>query len=471
MPKFFRIAQWNKFFSQLPIRYQRVLIFAIPLISLIMTIGAWRWSRQAEINAQWWISHTEEVIRESNNLQLQLVDAETGIRGYGLTKNREFLQPYQQALTEISTTLNTLKKLTQDNSIQQQQLQKIQQQTTARLNLFLKTLEVIELNQQNPYSNPQLDEVLAESKNKMDSIRESLWAFNHEEWNLLSLRRQNLKNIKNNGNTLLVIMLIFNLLAYGIAVRFYYYSQKQLEQKINDLANLNDTLTKTNLVLQERNQELDRFTYVISHDLKAPLRAIANLAEWLEEDLEDKLDEDTSNHLNLLRNRVYRMNAFIDGLLQYSRAGKVKTKKTLVDVNRLLTEIIDSLNPPETFQIKIGAEMPVFETESLPLQQVFSNLISNAIKHHPDRDGIIEISVRDSLTNYLFTVKDNGLGIESKYHQKIFEVFQTLTSRDRKENTGIGLSIVKKIVEKQGGKITLDSQIGQGSSFSFNWNK
>jgi signal transduction histidine kinase len=219
-------------------------------------------------------------------------------------------------------------------------------------------------------------------------------------------------------------------------------------------------------------QSLDVFNeYIVSHDLKAPLRAIANLSEWLEEDLQDKLDEDTSEQLTLLRNRVYRMDAFIDGLLQYSRAGRTKAEKTLVDVNQLLEEIIDSLAPPPNFQIKIVSEMPVFETESLQLQQVFSNLISNAIKHHPRADGKVEISVSDRIQDYQFAVADDGLGIEPKDHQKIFEIFQTLTASNRKESTGIGLSIVKKIVENQGGIITLNSQVGQGTTFYFTWKK
>jgi signal transduction histidine kinase len=210
---------------------------------------------------------------------------------------------------------------------------------------------------------------------------------------------------------------------------------------------------------------------VTSHDLKAPLRAIANLSEWIEEDLEDKLDEDTRHQMNLLRGRVHRMENLINGLLQYSRVGRVKQKPERVNVNQLLAEVIDSLAPPAEFTINIIGEMPTLITERLPLQQVFSNLISNGIKHHDRVDGKLEIAVKDLGEFYQFTVTDDGPGIAPEYQEKVFTIFQTLKARDQAENTGIGLSIIKKTVETQGGTIQLDSQVGQGASFRFTWKK
>jgi light-regulated signal transduction histidine kinase (bacteriophytochrome) len=223
--------------------------------------------------------------------------------------------------------------------------------------------------------------------------------------------------------------------------------------------------------VESRNRELDEFTYVVSHDLKAPLRAISNLSEWLEEDLQDKLDEETSNNITLLRSRVERMNQFIDGLLRYSRAGRIDVDKTIVNVGELLEKIIDSISPPPNFAIAIGENMPTLITESLLLEQVFSNLISNGIKHNEKEKGNIEISVRELDEYYEFAVTDDGVGIAPTDREKIFVIFQTLTARDTKENTGIGLSIVKKIIENQDGKIWLESELGQGSTFYFTWHK
>ncbi|MDV2993957.1 MAG: Adaptive-response sensory-kinase SasA [Chroococcidiopsis sp. SAG 2025] len=247
-------------------------------------------------------------------------------------------------------------------------------------------------------------------------------------------------------------------------------SEDALKTRAEELTYLTTVLAQTNVTLEKRNQELDQFAYVASHDLKAPLRAIANLSEWIEEDLLDKLTADTRHQMNLLRGRVHRMEALINGLLQYSRVGRMDTPKSEVSVGDLLAEVVDSLSPPETFSIEI-APMPTIVTEKLPLQQVFTNLISNAIKYHPRQDGKVSISVQEYASNYEFVVADDGEGIAPEYHDKVFGIFQTLSPRDTIESTGIGLAIVKKIVEQQGGTIWLKSQPGQGAAFYFTWKK
>ena len=221
--------------------------------------------------------------------------------------------------------------------------------------------------------------------------------------------------------------------------------------------------------LARSNQELDQFAYVASHDLKAPLRGIANLSQWIEEDLGTNAPPDVAEKMTLVRGRVQRLEALIDGILQYSRAGRVRSQIERVDVGTLLADIVELLAPPSEVSVTIAPDMPTITTERTPLQQVFMNLISNAIKYNKRPGATIRVSVCDAGSMYAFSVADNGPGIEPQYHERIFGIFQTLESRDRVEGTGIGLSVVKKTVELQGGSIIVDSALGEGATFTFEW--
>jgi PAS domain S-box-containing protein len=245
----------------------------------------------------------------------------------------------------------------------------------------------------------------------------------------------------------------------------------ELQQRAEELEWLNKLLTQTTTLLKKRNEELDRFVYVASHDLKAPLRAIANLSEWIEEDLGGQLPRENQRQMELLRGRVYRLEALINGLLAYSRVGQISQAIETVDVGTLVVAVIDSLSPPPGFTIEVQAGMPILKTKRVPLFQVFSNLIGNAIKYHHRHDGQISISYQDRGEFYEFTVADDGLGIAPEQQDKVFVIFQTLQPRDQIESTGIGLAIAKKIVETEGGEISLESKLGEGARFRFTWLK
>ena len=247
-------------------------------------------------------------------------------------------------------------------------------------------------------------------------------------------------------------------------------TEQTLERQKNTLAKANLMLTHTMQTLEQRNEELDQFAYVASHDLKAPLRAIANLATWIEEDLEGQLPAENVEQLDLLKSRVHRMEGLINGLLEYSRVGRTHQSSEQVDVAELLAEILDSL-PTDDFTIAIAPNMPTFQAKRTPLSQVFSNLIDNAIKHHDRRDGTVEIGMSDLGLAYQFTIKDDGPGIAPAFHEKVFTIFQTLRARDDLESTGIGLSLVRKIILAEGGQIQLLSEEGEGATFQFTWPK
>ncbi len=243
----------------------------------------------------------------------------------------------------------------------------------------------------------------------------------------------------------------------------------ELKQRADELERVNSLLAVTNAMVENRNAELDQFAYVTSHDLKAPLRAIANLSEWLEEDLGSNLPAENRQQLTLLRSRAHRMEGLINGLLEYSRVGRREQQVSWVDVRQMLLETIDLMAPPESFIIALPEQMPGLKTNRTALNQVFSNLISNAIKHHDREDGQINITATEQEQCIEFTVQDDGPGIAPQYHQKVFTIFQTLKARDDLESTGIGLAIVKKTVESAGGSITLESAPGDGSTFRFTW--
>jgi PAS domain S-box-containing protein len=241
--------------------------------------------------------------------------------------------------------------------------------------------------------------------------------------------------------------------------------EESLQQRNAELAALAKSLARSN-------EELDQYAYVTSHDLKAPLRGIANLSNWIEEDLGPAVTEDAHRQLEMLRGRVHRMEALIEGILAYSRVGRVRVKPELVAVGKLLKDIVDLVAPPPGFAVDVAPGMPTLIAERTRLQQVFMNLIANAIKHHHDPGrGRVTIAARDVGTCYEFSVTDNGPGIDPAYHRKVWVIFQTLRARDRVEGTGVGLSLVKKIVEDQRGVVRLESRAGQGSTFSFTWQK
>lgn len=223
--------------------------------------------------------------------------------------------------------------------------------------------------------------------------------------------------------------------------------------------------------LAERNQELDSFVYTISHDLKAPLRAISNLSVWIEEDLESQLPLGAQQQFQLLRARVKRMESMIDSLLLYARAGRQEARLETFDLAELLAEIIDSLAPPEGFSIEIQQPLPTLTTKRVFLSQVFANLISNAIKHHTSATGNLHISAIERPDCHEFIIKDDGPGIAPEHHEKVFAIFQTLKGKDTSDSTGIGLAIVKKIVEAEGGTIRLESSWGRGTTFYVTWPK
>jgi signal transduction histidine kinase len=223
--------------------------------------------------------------------------------------------------------------------------------------------------------------------------------------------------------------------------------------------------------LEALNREIEQFTYVAAHDLKSPLRGVANLAQWIEEEMSDALTPDTQRYFQLLHGRVVRMETIIDGLRQYAQVGKGEAYKEMVNLPQLVEELFAKSAPPAQFKISIQSELPDFIAEKSHLEQIFFQLLDNAVRHHDREDGRITVTAQEASDYYQFAVSDDGPGIDPRYHDKAFAIFQTLQPRDIREGAGVGLPLIKKLIEARGGSIRLRSETGQGTTISFTWPK
>ncbi|NJN23309.1 MAG: PAS domain S-box protein [Acaryochloridaceae cyanobacterium RL_2_7] len=250
-----------------------------------------------------------------------------------------------------------------------------------------------------------------------------------------------------------------------------YQAQQHLENYAQELEHLNDILRQSNIALTQRNEELSQFAYLTSHDLKAPLRAITNLSTWIEEDSASQLSTESKKLFQLLRGRAHRLEKLIAALAFYVQLGQTLSEVSSVNVGDLLYDIIASHPQASTFTFNLPETFPIISTHKHYLKTIFLQLIDNAIQFHPNRAGTIQIEMQEETTAWQFSVSDDGNGIEPRYHQRIFEVFQTLHARDQIETTGIGLAIVAKILQIVGGQISVTSSPGHGATFKFLWPK
>jgi len=248
--------------------------------------------------------------------------------------------------------------------------------------------------------------------------------------------------------------------------------RKRAEKEIRKLnEELEQRVIARTAELEAVNNELKDFAYIVSHDLKAPLRGVSQISNWLLSDYADTLDPEGKKLISILGDRVIRMHSLVDGVLQYSRIGRIREKLVHIDLNVLVKDVISDLELPDNIHITIEGDLPVIVFERTRIDQVFRNLIDNAVRFMDKPKGEIRVACADEGGNWKFSVTDNGPGIDDKYYEKIFQIFQTLVSRDEVESTGVGLTIVRKIIELYGGKIWVESRKGQGSIFFFTLTK
>ena len=254
---------------------------------------------------------------------------------------------------------------------------------------------------------------------------------------------------------------IFYILAEALGVE----EERKEAQEV--LEKLNTHLKSIVRELRRANKELQEFANIAAHDLKTPLRGIGTLAEWFSTDYADMFDEQGQKQVKMLTERAKRADKLVDSFLQYSSIGQFKEEQDQLDLNIVLPELICEIGPPENINITIENKLPVLMCKKTHIKQVFHNLLSNAVKHMDKDKGQIKVGCTDKEGFWKFSVADNGPGIDQKYFKKIFKIFQMLSPSDETESTGIGLSIAKKIVSINAGRIWVESEVGEGSTFFF----
>lgn len=255
------------------------------------------------------------------------------------------------------------------------------------------------------------------------------------------------------------------------AAQVFSAKNKETKELLSRSQALSVELVEKAKALEETNLELDNFAYVASHDLKAPLRGIRSLAEWVNEDSSDMLTDESKRHLGMMHDRVDRMQKLLDELLEYSRVGRMDQSTDVVDLEELVNSIFCMIENPEETKCIIGTPLPTIRTAVAPLRQVLLNLIGNALKYNDKgKDGRIEVCCQDFGDWLSLSVEDNGMGVDPRHKDRIFKMFQRVAPK-KIDGTGMGLAIVKKQVEYFGGVISLDSTPGVGSTFTFTWPK
>ena len=431
------------------------LLTAIVLL-LAITSVSWIQFREVKI-AQSWVEHTQEVSLLLEQILRSFNDAETGQRGYLLTGDADYLEPFDAASKINQSLIAELRQLTADNPNQQARIEILEEIGSRKMAELSQTVRLHRLGQHD-----EAIKIVRSSLGRrlMSQLRELIAEMEKEEITLYDRRIAKRNRLSDSWQRTTGWL---SVIASGVILAMGWWTTHRLREQYRQLRVFDE--------VNRLNDELEQFTRAACHDLRSPLRGIANAATVIREEDGIRLSDVSRDCLRMLETRVVRMIRLLDDLYQYSRAGTGSDGLERVDVAKLVREIEQTIERPDGFEIRLVGEFPTLHTRVAPLRLIFQNLIDNAIKHHDKDSGVIEVAASDRGELIEFTVSDNGPGIPAEFRDRVFEIFQTLKTRDELDSSGIGLSMLQKEVHRAGGKVFLADNHPRGVRFHFTWPK
>ena len=448
-------------------------------LALLICVGILSfWSIVKNANERQWVNHTHLVLEKLDALSANLIDAETGERGYLLTGEESYLAPYNGAASRVHESSKDLKELTADNPIQQRALDRLEPVITARLALLDRAIEI---RRQGGLAAGAEFVVEGRGKREMDEARVEIATMRQEEGGLLEQRSVGVE--RTSWRTRVVIVLgnalaFLLLLLAGVVVQREMGRRKDAEEEIRSLnVDLERRVNDRTAELDERmkdlarsNSELQQFAYVASHDLQEPLRMVASFTQLLGRRYKEKLDDDARDFINYAVDGATRMQTLITDLLSYSRVGTQGKPLELTRCDDVLDRVLNNnlrLAIKESGVAITRDPLPTVMADPLQLGQLFQNLVANAIKFRGKAPPSVHIFAERRNGDWEISVCDNGIGISQEHADRIFVIFQRLHTKTEYPGTGIGLAICKKIAERHGGRIWVEPTPGGGSTFRF----
>lgn len=407
------------------------------------------------------LSRSLRVTNLAERVLVTTIDLETGQRGFVITGDTRYLEPYKSAKQSIDSSIELLLDVTEDQPSQHEMVKELRNWTRKKSEIVEMTVAV----RRKSFDSAVSLVNSGRGKLVMDTIRSIIADIQQHESYAFS-RQSELTS----GRVLREFQYSFIgllLVPAVIIVVLFYNINRNLNIRDRTEMRLNRATTEATAL----NKELESFTYSVSHDLRAPLRSVNSYAEILREDYGDQLDENARKYIDVIIRNGKRMGQLVDDLLDFSRLGRREITKVKVDVDQLVRDVVAGLieiNPQASrAEVAIG-KLGIVEGDASMLKQVWTNLLSNAFKYSSKRDSPkIEIDCREDGRDVVYCIQDNGVGFKMEYVHKLFNVFQRLHKMEEFEGTGVGLALVKRIVNRHGGRIWVEAEIDQGAKFYF----